>query len=238
MAAKSNRIQPKTRMKGTSSVSKARVLLVDDHPVVREGLAHVIDAEPDLMVCGQAADAPEALQAIERLKPDVAVVDISLGASHGIELLKDIKVRQPRLPVLVLSMHDESLYGERALRAGAKGYILKEEPPRKLLEALRRVLRGDIYLSEPMTRKLLHKISGESAESKGVTPVERLSDRELEVFELVGRGHRPRSIAAKLHLSVKTVEYHCGNIKRKLNLSDAAALLQHAIQWIQSESTR
>jgi DNA-binding NarL/FixJ family response regulator len=210
--------------------SKHRILLVDDHPIVRQGLAEMIDQERDLQVCGTAEDVHKALDALEKVKPDLVIADISLKGSNGIELLKNIKVRYPRTLVLVLSMHDESLYAVRALRAGAAGYIMKQEATEKVLTAIRQVLTGEIYLSEKMEKKMMHQLVGGRTARTG-SPIEDLSDRELEVFGLIGQGHGTRQIAEELHLSIKTIESHRAHIKEKLNLRTATELVQHAIQW-------
>jgi len=207
---------------------------VDDHPIVRQGLAELIDPEPDLEICGEAEDAAGALRTIEESGPDLAVVDISLKDSSGIELIKDLKVRFPDLVVLVLSMHDESFYAERVLRAGAKGYITKDEATEDVILAIRKLLDGGFYLSEKMSAKMLSKFVEGPSETGGM-PIERLTDRELQVFELIGRGISTRNVAVKLHLSIKTVESHRENIKRKLKLDNATELLQHAIKWVQIE---
>src|SRR3954454_16443534 len=200
-----------------ASATKSRVLLVDDHPVVRRGLALMIDAEPDLTVCGEAENYEQAVASIDRCKPDVAVVDISLGGRSGIDLIKDVRGKKPDLPVLVLSMHDESLQAERALRAGAKGYIMKREATAKVIEAIRKVLRGGIYVSERINARM----SGQMADAPPGprSPLERLSNRELEIFNMIGQGVSPRSIAERLGLSVKTVEAHRENVKGKLGLA-------------------
>lgn len=218
----------------TAAPAKARILVVDDHPIVREGLVRVIDQTPDLLVCDQAENITQALQALENSKPDLVIVDISLGVQNGIELIKDIKVRRPELPVLVHSMFDESMYAERCLRAGAKGYVMKQEPPHKLLEGARRVLKGEVHLSEAMTKQLLCRISG-GPERKGSSPAELLSDREIEVFELLGRGHRTKEIARLLNLSDKTVQTHREHIKEKLNINDAVSLVRQAVQWVEAQ---
>jgi DNA-binding NarL/FixJ family response regulator len=210
---------------------KSSVILVDDHPVVREGLARVIEQEADLEVCDQAKNAIEALQKIESSQPDIAVIDVTLDGSHGIELVKDLKIRFPHLPILMLSMHDESLYAERSLRAGAKGYIMKQQPPQELVKAIRQVLRGEVYLSEAMTRQMLYKIAGES-KVKGSSPSEVLSDREFDVFELIGQVRSTSQIATLLHLSVKTIQTHREHIKQKLNLADGVSLVRYAVQWV------
>lgn len=211
---------------------KLQVVLVDDHPIVRQGLAQMIAREPDMEVCCEAETAAEALKAIAACHPDVGVVDLSLKGTSGLEFLKDIKVRFPKLPVLVLSMYDESIYAERALRAGAKGYMMKEEATEKVLAAIRGILSGQIYLSEAMASRLLHMAVGGRTPG-AVSPTERLSDRELEVFQLIGQGYGNTDIARQLHLSPKTVETYRAHIKEKLNLSSATELLQHAIHWAQ-----
>jgi DNA-binding NarL/FixJ family response regulator len=209
---------------------KYRILLVDDHPIVRQGLAEMIDQQDELQVCGTAEDVHKALDGVGRLKPDLVIADISLKGSNGIELLKNLKIRYPRLLVLVLSMHDEALYAVRALRAGAAGYIMKQEATEKVLTAVRHVLSGEIYLSNRMERKMIHQLVGGRIARTG-SPIEDLSDRELEVFGLIGQGHGTRQIAEELHLSIKTIESHRAHIKEKLNLRNATELVQHAIQW-------
>jgi DNA-binding NarL/FixJ family response regulator len=212
------------------SARKNKVLLVDDHPMVRERLSELINEEPDLIVCGEAEDGHGALDAVEKQKPDVAVVDITLKDTYGIELIKDLKIRHPNLPVLVLSMHDESMYAERALRAGARGYLTKQEATRKVLDAIRQVLRGDIYVSEKMAATLLRRVAGAKREDEQQSPTSRLTDRELEIFQLIGQGLSTRQIAENLHLSVKTVEAHKAHIKEKLNLKSSPELLRYAIR--------
>ncbi len=209
--------------------AKYKIMLVDDHPILRQGLALMINEEKELIVCGQFEEASKALDAINALKPDAAIVDISLKGSSGIELLKNIKVQFPKLLVLVLSMHDESLYAERALRAGASGFIMKQEATDQVLVALRKVLNGEIYLSEKMSSKLMHQlVSGKTTDAGSL--MERLSDRELEIFGLIGEGRGTRQIAEQLHLSVKTIESHRAHIKEKLNLKNATELVHRAIQ--------
>lgn len=213
---------------------KRGVLIVDDHPIVRQGLAQLINQESDLHVCGQAEDGHEALQAIRTLGPDMVVVDISLKDTSGIELIKDIKVQYPNLPVLTLSMHDEGIYAERAMRAGARGYIMKQEATEKVVTAIRRVLAGEVYVSEGMAAKMVGKLIAGPSEIGG-SPVDRLSDRELEVFRLIGAGYGTREMAEKLHLSVKTIETYRAHIKEKLDLVDANELLRTAITWVNAE---
>ncbi|MHC4146767.1 MAG: response regulator [Planctomycetota bacterium] len=213
--------------------NRTKILIVDDHPIVRQGLAELVNHESDLEVCGQAEDAHQAMKAIKEMKPNMAVVDISLKETSGLELIKDINSQHPNLPVLALSMHDESLYAERALRAGAMGYIMKQEATENVIVAIRRILGGEIYVSDRMAARMVRKLVTGQTETTA-SPVERLSDRELEVFHLIGRGYGTRQISERLHLSVKTIETYRAHIKDKLDLTDAAELLQHAIQWASS----
>lgn len=209
---------------------KSAILIVDDHAVVRQGLALLINREADLAVCGDAEEAGSALRRIEELKPDLVVVDISLHGPDGLDLLKNIRTRDSNLPVLILSMLDESLYAERALRAGANGYIMKQEASERVLVAIRRILAGEIYLSDRMTNRMLHRLAGGGEEGQR-SPIAGLTDRELEVFRLVGEGHGTRQIAEELHISVKTVESYQAHIKDKLALKNARELVHRAIQW-------
>lgn len=215
--------------------TKFKVLVVDDHPIMRQGLSQLLNQEPDLTVCAEADSASKALEFIDQLQPDLAIVDVSLRGSDGIELIKSIKKQHPQLPVLTLSMHDEALYAERALRGGARGYIMKQEGTDKVLVAIRRVMNGQIHVSDKIGAKMLYQVAEGHASSKG-SPVERLSDRELEVFQLIGQGRGTRQIAESLHLSVKTVESHRAHIKEKLKLKTAPELAQHAIRWVQSHN--
>ncbi|MDB6055384.1 MAG: two component transcriptional regulator, LuxR family [Verrucomicrobiales bacterium] len=218
-----------------TKVAQKRILLVDDHPLLRQGIAQLINQQADLMVCGEADDAQKAVTAIETTKPDLVVLDISLKGSSGIELLKNVKVRFPQLSILMLSMHDETVFAQRALRAGASGYIMKQESTDKILGALRKVINGEVYVSDRLGARMLTQLVGGKVMAPS-SPIEELSDRELEVFSLIGQGHGTRPIAEKLHLSVKTVESHRAHIKEKLHLNSAAELVHHAIQWVQSES--
>ncbi len=227
-------MKKKARAQTPQQADKRGVLIVDDHPIVRQGLAQLIDQEHDLRVCGQAEDAYEAMQAIKELNPDLAVVDISLKDTSGIELIKDIKVHFPGLPVLTLSMHDEGVYAERALRAGARGYVMKQEATERVVTAIRRVLSGEMYVSEGVAAKMVSKLVAGPAQTGG-SPVDRLSDRELEVFRLIGAGYGTREMAEKLHLSVKTIETYRAHIKEKLDLIDANELLRTAINWVNAE---
>ncbi|HNS19504.1 MAG TPA: response regulator transcription factor [Sedimentisphaerales bacterium] len=209
---------------------------MDDHPIVRQGLAQLINQESDLLVCGQAEDAYEAMQTIRESDPDMVIVDISLKETSGVELIKDLKIQYPDLPVLTLSMHDETVYGERALRAGARGYIMKQEATEKVVTAIRRVLAGEVYVSNGMAAKMVSKLVG--GPGKTGSPVECLSDRELEVFRMLGEGYNTREMADKLHLSVKTIETYRAHIKDKLGLQDASELLRSAIRWVNTELQR
>jgi DNA-binding NarL/FixJ family response regulator len=210
---------------------RRRIVLVDDHPIVREGLAQLINRSGDLVICGEAADAGEALKAIEALQPDLAVVDISLRGMDGVELIKQARARWPKLMILALSMHSEELFAERVLRAGARGYIMKQEATSGVLTAIRQVLNGDIYLSPSIQAHLLrHVIIG--VKERGRLPIDTLSDRELAVLELIGRGQGTREISEELNLSIKTVESYRDHIKRKLNLRGSTQLVRYAVQWV------
>jgi DNA-binding NarL/FixJ family response regulator len=217
-------------MTTTTDKPRRRIFLVDDHPLVREWLTNLINQQPDLMVCGETDRAPQALQAIAAASPDVAIVDLSLKDSSGIELIKDLKESQPGLAVLVLSMHEESHYAERALRAGAKGYIMKRETSKRVIEAVRRVLEGKLYVSQTITESMTTRLL-EGRPVNTSTPVELLSDRELEVFEMLGRGIGTRQIGETLGVSVKTVQAYCARITDKMNLDSGTQLLREAIRW-------
>jgi DNA-binding NarL/FixJ family response regulator len=209
---------------------KCRVLLVDDHPIIRQGLGLLIDREDDLSVCGEADGAHTAFHAIETLRPDIVVLDISLNGPDGLEVVKEIRTKTASLPVLILSMHDEAIYAERAMRAGANGYIMKQEATEKVLIAIRRILQGEVYLSERLTNTILQQYVRGGSTTKS-SPLLNLTDRELEVFRLIGEGHGTRQIAGELHLSVKTIESYQAHIKDKLALRNARELVQHAIEW-------
>lgn len=209
---------------------RVRILLVDDHPLVRERLAEIIQREQDLTVCGEAEDRHEALAAVAARSPDLAIIDLTLKNSDGLELIKDIKVRWPKVQMLVVSMHDESLYAERVIRAGAQGYITKQEATRRILLAIRRVLSGGIYLNEKVAGHIIGRLTASSAPA-AASPAEQLADRELQVFDLVGRGLATIEIAARLHIAVKTVETYRARIKEKLQLQNSSELRQCAISW-------
>ena len=225
-----------------SDTEKKRVLLVDDHPILRQGLANVLNTQPHLCVCGEAQGRSDAITAAERLRPDLALVDLSLRSGDGIELIKDLRVRLPSLLVLVLSMHDETIYAERVLRAGARGYVMKQEKFERLLLAIGRVLAGAIYVSDQVAAHAVQRLAvggtggGENAEETINSYVGRLTDRELQVFRLIGQGLGTRLIAENLHLSRKTIDSHREHIKAKLGLRDGSELIQRAIQWARHSS--
>ena len=202
--------------------------------MMRQGLVQLITNEPDLAVAGEAETAEQAVSMIAQAAPDLVVADISLTGKSGLELIKDVQALRPGLPVLVISMHDESVYAERVLRAGGRGYIMKQEGGKQIMQAVRHVLSGQIYVSPKMSGKILEIFSGRRSESGG-SPIERLSDREFEVFQLIGQGKGTRQIAEQLHLSVKTVEVHRQHIKEKLKLTDAPSLARYAVQWVESQ---
>ena len=214
--------------------TKKRVLIIDDHVVVRQGLTSLINQESDLMVCGQAEDAQQGLSEIGSASPDIVLLDISLPGMNGIEFLKNAKARYPHVPIIVLSMHDESLYAERALRAGALGYLMKSSSSDEVVNALRKVLKGEYHLSGGAGGAMLRKFLGNSPKV-AESPVSALSDRELEVFEMTGRGKTTRQIAEALHLSIKTIDAHKMHIKDKLKLSSATELIQHAVRYVETE---
>ena len=221
----------------TPATGKNKIFLVDDHPLVREWLANLIHQQPDLLVCGEAETAPDALQAIGMKKPDVAIVDISLKKSSGIELIKQLVESHPQVLVLVLSMHEEAHYAERALRAGARGYIMKRETSAKVIEAIRRVLAGKTYVSETVAENMTTRLVKGKATVSG-SPVELLSDRELEVFEMLGQGLGTRQIAETLRVSIKTLQAYCARVKDKLHVGNATELLREAIRWNESKTPR
>jgi DNA-binding NarL/FixJ family response regulator len=221
---------------GSGFTGKKTVFVVDDHPLLRQGLALLINQQHDLEVCGEAEEAQAAIQAIAQKRPDILILDISLSGPDGLDLLKNIRGLYPDLPVLVLSMHDEAIYAERALRARANGYIMKQEATEKVLVAVRRILNGDVYLSDRMANKMLQQYIG-GAPAAIQSRISALSDRELEVFRLIGAGRGTREIAEELHLSIKTVETYQAHIKDKLSLRSGRELIQHAIQWKINEKT-
>jgi len=219
--------------KSPATAARKRLLILDDHPMMREGLAQLINNESDLTVCGEAGTGLEAIDLVAKQKPDLVLADISLPDKSGLEVIKELQAFHPDLEVLVISMHEESLYAQRVLRAGARGYIMKQEGGKKLMEAIRRVLGGQIYVSEKMSSTLLESLSGQTGKSK--SPIGELSDREFEVLQLLGQGKGTSEIAAQLHLSVKTVDAHRANIKRKLNLQSASELMRYAVRWVETQ---
>lgn len=214
----------------TSRIEPGRILVVDDHPIIREGLAMRIATQPDLMVCGEAATEQEALRLVHETKPDLAIIDISLKNSNGIDLIKQIKSSSPSTKMLVFSGHQESLYAERALRAGASGYVNKQEPDEKMLEAIRSVLAGSLVVCPEVTKKLVDHALANSSTMK--SPIERLTDRELEILRMIGEGMTTSAIANRLYLSTHTIDTHRENIKRKLKLKNSGELMRAAVQWV------
>lgn len=216
--------------------TRRRVLVVDDHPFMRAGLAQLIDKQPDLRVCGEAGDPAAALQLVSRSPVDLVLSDITMPGRSGIEFIKDLLALQPKLAILVVSMHDETLYAERVLRAGGRGYIMKEAGGEALLAAIRQVLSGGISVSAQMSAKILESMSGKKPRGSS-SPIETLSDREFEVFQLIGEGKSTKDIAQQLGLSSKTVDVHRGHIKEKLDLKDNTAVVRHAVRWVETQRT-
>ena len=208
-----------------------RIVIIDDHPLFRKGLEQLIASNEGFAVCGEGANAAEGLSILRKLKPDLAIVDVSLPGANGIELIKNIRAEFPKLPVLVLSMHDESLYALRSIRAGAQGYVMKQEALENVVRALHEIMDGRPYLSPTMSAKLITKFASGSENGKA-NPTDKLSDRELEILQLIGKGHEVRDIATELHLSPKTVETHRAHIKEKLNLANARQVARYAVQWV------
>jgi len=232
MAASNSWIRTSVSQSGMAGAKRRvrRVLIVDDHPIVRQGLRRVMENEDDLTVCGEAETARDARTAIKDLNPDVVIADISLKQGDGIELVRDVRAHHPQMPILVLSMHDETIYAERMLSAGANGYIMKQAASEQFLISLRRVLDGNIYVSEAVGNNMIQKFaSGGSYLS--ANPIDRLSNRELQILHMIGKGMSTRETAQALNLSIKTVESHRQRIKRKLNLSTGTQLVQYAVNW-------
>jgi len=225
---------PDSRERKGESTARKKILLVDDHPMMRIGVTTLINGEPDLTVCCQSSDAEEALSEIPKCSPDLVITDVTMPGRGGLELIKDIKALRPSLPVLVVSMHDETLHAERALRAGARGYLMKEAGGEKMLEAIRKVLAGQVYVSEKMSARILENLSGGKPRGSS-SPIEKLSDREFEVFQLIGQGKSTIEIARQLNLSPKTVEVHRSHLKEKLELKDATSLVRHAVRWVETQ---
>jgi DNA-binding NarL/FixJ family response regulator len=231
MTATASRKKPAARRQNRLDEARAKILLVDDHEVLRQGMRLLIEHQGDLQVCGEAADEASALKHYRSVRPDLLIVDLSLKEGDGIELIKRIKLLDPDARMLVFSMHDERVYGERALRAGAKGYVSKQQPVRAVLQAIRRVLAGSMHFSGELTQRLLERAAASEPMNQS-SPVENLSDRELEVFEMIGRGLTTRSIAARLHLSPRTVDTYRERLKIKLALANSAELHYRAVQWV------
>ncbi len=220
---------------GIKPAGKCKVLLVDDHPMTREGMAAIVNSQSDLEVCCQAGNPAEAMSALSKCKPDLMVTDMTMPGRSGIEFLKDVHAILPELPILVLSMHDEMLYAERALRAGARGYLMKDAGALKLLEVIRLILSGQSFASSQITARMLDSMSGRRPRGSA-SPIETLSDREFEVFNLIGSGKSTRDIAEQLHLSPKTVDVHRSHLKEKLCLKDATALVRYAVRWVKTQN--
>jgi DNA-binding NarL/FixJ family response regulator len=214
---------------------KHKIFLIEDHPITRDGFSQLINYQEDLLVCGNAGTAAQALAGIEASQPGLVIADVSLPDAHGIELIKDLIARRPDLRILVLSMHDEALYGERALRAGARGYVMKQEPTETVMAAIRKVLLGGTYLSPRMQERVLQRFAGPKGEA-GRSGIETLTDRELEVFELIGRGHSTREISSQLRLGVSTVETYRAHLKEKLQLASGTELTHRAIEWVNRQT--
>lgn len=214
-------------------LGKTKIYIIDDHPIMVQGLKELINNQKDLKVIGSADDWHVALEQVKKIQPDLIMLDVTLKDANGIEVLKNLKIHVPNIKILMLSMHDENLYAMRSLKAGAQGYIMKQEAVEKVLSAIRQVLAGEVYLSESMSKRTMFQLLGRGGTRTG-SPLEDLSDRELEVFTLIGQGCTTRQIAEKLHLSIKTVETHRAHIKEKLNLKNSTELVQHAIHWRES----
>lgn len=213
------------------TMTQARIFIVDDHPLVREWLTNLIQQHPDLIVCGEAEDSPTALRAIAEIAPDLAIIDLSLGGGSGIDLIRSIRSLSPNVATIVLSMHDERIYAERSIRAGARGYIMKRESTKKIVEAIREVLQGNMYLSKDLTALFAKKFVAGPASAPDGLPIAQLSDRELQVFRLIGEGYEPREIAGTLNVNIKTVHTYCTRIKEKLKFTTGAELVREAIRW-------
>jgi DNA-binding NarL/FixJ family response regulator len=229
-------MKSKTKPSAPRVETRRRVLLVDDHPFMRAGLAQLIERQPDLTVCGEAGNPAEAFRAMVETKPNLVLADLTMPGRSGLEFVKDLHAIEPGVLMLVVSMHDEIVYAERALRAGARGYIMKEAGGEALLAAIRQVLRGEIYVSPRMAARILDGFSSRKPRGSS-SPIEKLSDREFEVFQLIGQGKNTRVIADQLHLSSKTVDVHRSHIKEKMALTDATALIRHAVRWVETEQT-
>ena len=226
---------PPTKKSGrTPPSTRKKILVVDDHPMTRSGVAYLLNKQPDIMACGEVGNPAEAFGEIPKSRPDLVLTDLTMPGRSGVEFIKDLLALHPALSILVVSMHDEIIFAERALRAGAKGYIMKEAGGEELLRAIRHVLSGQIYVSAGMSARILSNLSGQKPRGAH-SPIEKLSDREFEVFQLIGQGKSTRDIAEQLHLSPKTVDVHRGHIKEKLELKDATSLVRHAVRWVETQ---
>ena len=234
MTASAN--DPVVQPGSSPAAGKSRIFIVDDHAMFREGIRQLIDREPDLTVCGDAAGAEDASRGIAELKPDLVIIDLSLSGTTGLDLIKALKKEYDDLPVLVVSMHEESLYAQRALHAGASGYVMKQEPAKTVKAAIRKVLGGDIHLSEKMTTSMLGKVLRQGQTAESISPMEKLSDRELEVFRMLGEGKTSRQIAEELDLTIATINSFRNRIKEKLDYRNSAEMVLHAIQWAREGS--
>jgi len=224
-------------MPAKTKTTARRILIVDDHPMMRTGLAQLINHEADLAIGAEAGTASQAMETLAKQSFDLLLLDISLPDKNGLELIKDIRALKPRLPILVVSMHDEMIYAERVLRAGGRGYIMKQEGGQKFLAAIRQVLSGKVYVSEKMASRILENFSG-GPPDRSESPVQRLTDREFEVFQLLGQGNGTRAVAEQLHLSVKTVEVYRAKIKEKLELKTATELIRYTVRWVDAQGQR
>lgn len=231
-------MKPKARklpeLAASAEPPRRRIMLVDDHPMMRAGLAQLISRQPDLMICAEAANPAEALKALPATNPEVLLADLTMPGRSGLEFIKDILALHPALPVLVVSMHDEAVFAERALRAGARGYIMKEAGGEALVDAIRQVLRGEVYVSPTMSARILAGLSGRKPRGSD-SPIEKLTDREFEIFQLIGQGKSTRDIAEQLGLSSKTVDVHRSHLREKLELKDSTALIRHAVRWVETQ---
>jgi DNA-binding NarL/FixJ family response regulator len=228
--------RPSAAPAAPAAPAKKKILLVDDHPFMRAGLGSLIDRQPDMHVCGEAGNPTEAFQQLSRTQPDLVLTDLTMPGRSGLEFIKDLRAAEPTLAILVVSMHDEIVQAERALRAGARGYIMKEAGGENLLAAIRQVLRGEVYVSPRMSARILENLSGGKPRGSS-SPIEKLTDREFEIFQLIGQGKSTRDIAEQLHLSTKTVDVHRSHIKEKLELHDVTALIRFAVRWLETQGS-
>ena len=235
MTAAAKKSAPPAKGAGAPGASnRKKILLVDDHPFMRAGLAQLIEKQPDMSVCGEAGNPADAIKILAGMPVDLMLSDITMPGRSGLEFIKDIRAIHPRLPILVVSMHDELIYAERVLKAGGRGYIMKEAGGENLLAAIRQVLAGQIYVSERMSARILEGFSAHRPRGSH-SPIEKLTDREFEVFQLIGQGHSTKEIARQLHLSSKTVDVHRGHIKEKLELKDVTSLVRYAVRWVETQ---